>query len=62
MSTRATIAHGDNWAVYEELIDETIWLKVGGLDFVVGPNEVRVQLPTNALAAIKASIPNRSKP
>lgn len=32
MSTRATIMYGDNWHIYEELLDDTVHLEVTTID------------------------------
>jgi len=53
MSTKCTIDHDDKWHLYEDAIDETVWLETTGFDFVAGPDRIRVHLPEEAIDAIR---------
>jgi hypothetical protein len=55
VSTKATIAGGGgrNWSLYEEMTDDTVWLRTSH-DFVATPGGVRVLLPPAAIDAIRA--------
>jgi hypothetical protein len=54
VSTKATIASGNFWCLYEEMADDTVWLRTSNHDFVATPNGVRVLLPPAAIDAIRA--------
>ena len=60
MSTKATIAGGggDCWSLYEEMTDNTTWLRTSNHDFVAAPGGVRVLLPPAAIDAIRAVTPD----
>jgi len=54
MSTRCTIKGGGQWHLYEDAIDESVWLELReGCDFVACPDSVRVRLPEAAIDAIR---------
>ena len=55
MSTKATIASGNFWSLYEEMTDNTVWLRTSNHDFVATPGGVRVLLPPAAIDAIRAA-------
>ena len=62
MSTKSTIAcddkgwdSPDGWSVFEEMLDETVWVEVRGGAFVATAGGVRVQLPPAVIDAIRAA-------
>ena len=57
MSTKSTIASGNFWSLYEEMADDTVWLRTSNHDFVATPGGVRVLLPPAAIDAIRAVTP-----
>lgn len=53
MSTKCTIDRGENWSVYEDAADESVWVETRGVAFAAFPGSVRVLLPTEAIDAIR---------
>lgn len=55
MSTRSTIDIGDDWHLYEEMLDETVWVEVRGVAFEAVLGGVSVKLPPAVIDAIRAA-------
>lgn len=53
MSTKCTIDHAEKWHLYEDAVDETVWLETRGVDFIAGLGLVRIRLPEEAVDAIR---------
>jgi hypothetical protein len=53
VSTKCTIDHGDNWHLYEEAIDQTVWIETRGLKFDAHLGLVRIQIPPAVIDAIR---------
>jgi hypothetical protein len=58
MSTRSTICYTNRWHIYDELMDDTVWLSVSDedLDFEVDPRNLCVRLPADLAAAIRGAL------
>jgi hypothetical protein len=57
MSTRATIAHGPGWALYEEMTDETVYVDVHGTRYCAFNGGAWIELPPAVIDAIRAAKP-----
>jgi hypothetical protein len=55
MSTRITIKAGDDWHIYDEFIDDTVWLELQGHPFEARLGSVAVRLPPAVIDAIRAA-------
>jgi hypothetical protein len=53
MSTKCTIDHDDKWHLYEDALDETVWVETRGYDFAAGLHAIRIQLPEAVIDAIR---------
>jgi len=53
MSTKATISIGNAWHLYEDVVDQMIWIKVEGYPFEATHRAVSVQLPSELITAIR---------
>jgi hypothetical protein len=65
MSTKSTIATHDgpwgaalDWHLYEEMVDDTVWVEVRGFPFEASLRSVAVQLPPAVIDAIRAAPAN----
>jgi hypothetical protein len=55
MSTKSTIKCGDDWHLYDEFIDDTVWLELQGQPFEARLGSVAVRLPPAVIDAIRAA-------
>jgi hypothetical protein len=62
MSTKSTIAcdnlpwdHPTGWHLYEEMVDDSVWVEVRGGSFQAAQCSVCVQLPPAVIDAIRAA-------
>lgn len=60
MSTRSSIVEGHGWALYEDMVEDTVWLRVDD-EFSAHPGCVRVLLAPAVIDAIRAA-PARAFP
>jgi hypothetical protein len=60
VSTKSTIAYGPdgNTHLYEELLDDTIWIETRDHPFFASSVGVRMQLPPALIDAIRSAEPN----
>ena len=66
MSTKSTIAadplpwgHLTGWHLYEEMVDDSVWLEVRGVGFQASQHGVSVQLTPAVIDAIRAAPADR---
>lgn len=59
MSTKCTIKYDDKWHLYEDVLDETVWVETQGYDFVAGRDSIRIHLPEAVIDAIRNADANR---
>jgi hypothetical protein len=57
MSTKCTIDHGKTWHLYEDAIDETVWIETRAEPFAACCGKVRVQMPAALIDAIRKAKP-----
>jgi hypothetical protein len=57
MSIKITIAHGDDWHLFEDCISDQIYIDAP-CDFVATPQGVVVQIKSEVIDAIRAARPN----
>jgi hypothetical protein len=55
MSTKISIKAGDDWYIYEEWIDGSVWLETQGQPFEARKGSVEVKLPPALIDAIRAA-------
>ena len=55
MSTKITIKAGDDWCLYEEWTDDTVWLDVSRVPFLADERGVDLRLPPAVIDAIRAA-------
>lgn len=55
MSTKLTIAHSDDFHLYEEWMDDNVWLKVNKAPFRASRDAVEIQLPPDVINAIRGA-------
>ncbi|MBO0862272.1 MAG: hypothetical protein J2P21_28005 [Chloracidobacterium sp.] len=54
MSTKATIAHGNNFHFYHEVLDDNhVYLELEGMEFEAGYNRVMVSIPIHIWETIR---------
>ena len=58
MSTKSTIKCGDDWHIYDEWIDGSVWLELHGHPFGASLGSVAVRLPPTVIDAIRAAPAN----
>ena len=56
MSTKCTIAYDfkQDWHLYEDALDDAVYIEAAGVHFEATRNRVTVELPPAIIAAIKA--------
>jgi hypothetical protein len=56
MSTRSSIVYGDSYHLYEDVIDEQLYLELTGkIDFEVHPEQLVVRIDDEVIEAILAA-------
>ena len=59
MSTKITISASNHYHLYEEWLDDSVWLEVRVVPFEASQHGVSVQLPPAVIDAIRAAAPDR---
>jgi len=59
MSTRSSIAHANDWHLFEEMIDDTVWIETNGHPFQCLNDRAEIRLPPDAIDAIRKAPANR---
>jgi hypothetical protein len=53
VSSKCTIDHGDDWHLYEDAVDETVWIETRGWPFETRCGAVRIRVPPAVIDAIR---------
>ena len=55
MSTKGTIKYSKNWHLFEELLDNTVWITIRGGHYVITNYELSTELPPALIDAIRSA-------